>query len=137
MQGGIAVQTPLFQLITNGLYLLAFYVLLPAAVAYGWIRFAMARTKRDSGYWMSILGFCLTTVSAVLAVGTLLWSSLHGRQAPADSPLLTLYSLGVIISGSGLLSSLLGVAQRNPLQWLAVGTSFGVTCFWLLTVAGK
>ena len=62
------------------IFVLGAYVALPVVIVAGWVR--LARRRQADGAWPSVAGLGLGTVSALLAIGTMLYARTVGPSLP-------------------------------------------------------
>jgi hypothetical protein len=67
------------------------YIALPIMIIWGWIRWAMRRRLRTAYSRLSLIGFALSTLSALLAIGSVLYAHAIGGFRYYDPTLLRIY----------------------------------------------
>jgi hypothetical protein len=97
---------------------------------WGWARWIM---EREGSYWPSLTGFGLASVSILMAFCAGLYAEIVGGFRHYDPKLLRIFGAGMALSVIGLGFSIMGLRQRNPVQWHAVGCSLGMIAFWFLS----
>jgi hypothetical protein len=113
-----------------GAFRIAIYFGLPLMTVWGWTRWAVDSEKRSKAAVLSLVGFAFGTSSLLLAIGSVAYALAIRGFAYYDPVLLRIYSIGTLLSLSGLLFSLCGVWRRNPVRWYAPLCSVGMLLFW-------
>jgi len=62
-----------------------------------------------------------------------LYAEIVGGFRHYDPKLLRIFGAGMALSVVGLGFSIMGLRQRNPVRWHAVGCSLGMIAFWFLS----
>ena len=110
---------------------------LPFALLVGWIRWVKSRTAGAPLALVSLVGFSLATLSALLAFGTVIYAGVIGGF-PFQHPLLMrIFAWGGIWSVAGILCGLVGCWRRGPLRWYAPACAFGMFAFWVLAILAE
>ena len=111
------------------------YVALPILIIVGWVRWA---SRRQAGAaWLSLTGFSLGTVSALLGVGATLYARFVGGFPFYDPALLKIYRLGILLSTAGLIFGIIGGRSSSPVRWYAPVAAAGTLLFWLAAATGE
>jgi hypothetical protein len=112
------------------------FVVLPAAMIWGWVRWWKCTQPRTLSI-LSLVGFLLATISALLAIST--WVHAHeiGGFPFNDPALLRIYRLGGRLSLAGLAFALIGIWRPSPLRWHAPVCAFGILLFWFEMAMGE
>ncbi|HEY6254027.1 MAG TPA: hypothetical protein VI685_29085 [Candidatus Angelobacter sp.] len=105
----------------------------PVLAIWGWVRWARNTQPRTAYAYMSLAGFGLSNLSAMLAITTATYAHAIGGFAHYDPVLIDIYGLGLVLSMGGLACSLIGVFKPNPLRWHAPACALGMFVFWLLS----
>jgi hypothetical protein len=119
-------------------FIVAVYVVLPAAIVLGWIRFWVR--GRTSETWLSRLSpaaLGLATCSGLLAVISVVYAHAIGGFPYYDPRLLRFYKWGGMLADGGLLLGIVGCWSRNPLRWYAPLCSLGMSVFWVTAAMGE
>lgn len=111
------------------------YVLLPALIIVGWVRWAGRRQTGDTR--LSLTGFALGTASALLAIGAMLYAHSAGGFPFYDPALLKIYRFGLLLSVVGLVFGVVGLRRSSPIRWYAPVAAVGTLLFWLAAAAGE
>lgn len=117
------------------IFVLGAYVALPVVIVAGWVRWA--RRRRAGSAWPSVVGLGLGTVSALLAIGAMLYARSAGGFSFYDPALMRIYRLGLLLSVAGLIFGAVGLRWSNPVRWYAPAASAGTLLFWLAAAAGE
>jgi hypothetical protein len=125
------------QSLIAGIFVLFFFMCLPCALIWGWVKFYRSEKQKSALQILSALGFSLATISALLAIGTHLYALSIGGFPYYDPRLLRMYALGALMSFLGFLMGIAGLWQPHPLRWLAPICSAGMFFFWLLSASGE
>jgi hypothetical protein len=108
------------------------YLLAPVTLVWGWLRWANQPKNWTPTAILSLLGFALATVSALLAVMTVAYAQV--RYFPFYDPLLMrIFRWGALLSAAGLLFGVGGAWRQSSLRWFAIAGAVGTFAFWLLS----
>lgn len=119
-------------------YVVVFYVGIPVAVVVGWVRFARMKTPPRTLFSpLSLIGFSLATLSALLAFGSLIYARAIGGFPFYDPRLLRIYRWGFLLSLGGVLTGAAGCWRRSPLRWYAPTCALGMLIFWFFAALGE
>src|SRR5579872_2764246 len=95
------------------------YVFAPITLLFGWIRWIGRREELGRPFFLSLIGFILSTASGLLAVSAIAYAvATHGFQF-YDPKLLRIYAWGLLLSAGGVVLGLTGVSAPNALRWHA------------------
>jgi hypothetical protein len=111
-------------------FVIAVYVVLPAAIIGGWIRWVRRRAPETRFSLVSLVGFSLSTCSALLALISLIYAHAIGGFPYYDPRLLRFYRWGGVLSDAGLILGIIGCWRRNSLRWYAPLCALGMSLFW-------
>ena len=113
------------------------YLLAPIMLIWGWIRWINKREKLGRPFFLSLIGFILSTASGVLAVSAIVYAAaIHGFQF-YDAMLLRIYLWGFLLSAGGIVLGFTGVSAPNALRWHAPLAGLGMLAFWLIAASGE
>jgi hypothetical protein len=118
-------------------FIVAVYVVLPAAIVLGWIRWVRGRTPETCLSWLSPAALGLATCSGLLAVISVVYAHAIGGFPYYDPRLLRFYRWGGMLADGGLLLGIVGCWRRNPLRWYAPLCSLGMSVFWVAAAMGE
>src|SRR6266498_3989963 len=92
------------------------FLLAPAMLVWGWIRYFRRMDKPDHPFFLAFIGFLLSTASAVLAIGSIGYAVVTHGFAYYDPRLLRIFRWGVLLSLGGACLGLTGVARPQRLK---------------------
>lgn len=127
-----AVESVLVVLLAVG-----FYVGLPAAMIWGWVRWWKRTQPRTPFSILSLIGFTLATASGLLAILAMLYARAVGGFQFYDPLLLRIYRWGALLSLSGIVFAVIGVWRPSPLRWHAPVCAIGTLLFWFAAAMGE
>jgi len=111
------------------------YVLAPIMLIWGWIRWIRRREELGRPFFLSLIGFILSTASGVLAVSAIVYAvAIHGFPF-YDPTLLRIYAWGFLLSAGGIVLGLTEVSAPNALRWHAPLAGLGTLAFWMIAAA--
>jgi hypothetical protein len=111
------------------------YLVAPITLIWGWIRWIGRREELGRPFFLSLIGFILSTASGALAVSAIVYAeAIHGFQI-YDPTLLRIYTLGLLLSAGGIVLGLTGVSVPNVLRWHAPLAGIGMLAFWMIAAA--
>ena len=119
------------------MFVLCTDIVLPAAIIYGWVRWAKSKAPINGLSALSLVAFALATASALLAFGALLYAHLVRSLPFHDTTLMQTYRWGFLSSLSGFLLGIVGCWRRSALRWYAPVCSLGVVVFWIAAAWGE
>ena len=90
------------------MFVLCTDIILPAAIIYGWVRWAKSKAMITGLSVLSLVAFALATSSAVLAFGALLYAHLLRSFPFHDPTLMQIYRWGFLSSLSGFVLGTVG-----------------------------
>jgi hypothetical protein len=103
----------------------------------GWHKWIRAPRQWGIPCLFSLVSFATTSASALLVIGSLIYSRKIGGFPYYDPLLLRIYRWGAGIALLGFVLSLGGIWRRNTLRWYAPLFSFGVLLFWIMAAEGE
>jgi hypothetical protein len=118
-------------------FAIAVYVVLPAAIVVGWIRWVRGRAQETWLSRLSLLAFGLATCSGIVAMISLIYAHAIGGFPYYDPRLLRFYRWGGILADAGLVLGILGCWRRSPLRWYAPLCAMGMSVFWAAAAMGE
>jgi len=119
------------------LYVVCIYIALPAAMVWGWVRWARRTQTRTFCSILSLIGFTLATASALLAISAVLYARAIGGFPFYDPLLLRIFRWGGLLSLSGIAFAIIGGWGPGPLRWHAPACAVGTLVFWVGAAAGE
>ena len=119
------------------LFFTGVYIALPAAMIWGWVRWARRTQAQTRSSILSLIGFGLATASALLAISSLLYSHAIGGFPFYDPLLLRIYRWGGLLSLTGIIFGICGAWQPSSLRWHAPGCAIGMFVFWSAMAMGE
>ena len=112
------------------------YLVTPVMFVWGWNRWTQGRKFPNISAALSLCGFILATVSALLAVWSVAYAQGH-RFGYYDPTLMKVFRWGLLLSIGGFLFGIGGAWQKGPLRWVSPVRALGTFAFWLLAAAGE
>ncbi|WP_212733195.1 hypothetical protein [Terriglobus roseus] len=112
------------------------YLVTPAALIFGWVRWSKQRAAAAEGVTVSLVSFAFTSGSAALGLATIAFAQIH-YFGFYDPVLMRIYGCGAVLSCISLLLSLAGFLRPNVLRWYAPACALGTLAFWVMTAAGE
>lgn len=109
----------------------------PFITIWGWWRWAKRRQPRTFASDLSLIGFGLATLSALLALFTWVAAGVRGGFPYYDSLLLTIYRVGLLLAVGGVVFGFSGLWRPGPLRWHAPVCSVAMIVFWLLAAISE
>jgi len=119
------------------LFVAGIYLVLPAAMVWGWVRWLKRTQPRSWPSILSLIGFALGTASGLLAISSVLYAHAIGGFPFYDPLLLRIYRWGALLSLSGTVFALIGVWRPGPLRWHAPTCAVGTLLFWFAAAMGE
>jgi hypothetical protein len=123
------------QAISEVLFVVGFYLALPAAIVWGWVRWWKRKHPQTRLSILSFVGFALATASALLAVCTVTYAQATSGFSYYDPLLLRIFRWGGLLSLSGTVFALIGAWRSGPLRWHALACAVGTLLFWFISAA--
>jgi hypothetical protein len=114
-----------------------FYLGLPALLAWGWLRWRKRPQPRTTSSTLSLIGFILVTLSALLAISTIVYAQAIGGFRYYDPPLLRIYATGGLLAIGGFLFAVSGIWGPNPLRWHAPICAIAMFLYWLMMASSE
>jgi peptidoglycan/LPS O-acetylase OafA/YrhL len=112
------------------------YLVTPAALIVGWVRWSRRTDSRTPATTASLISFALASSSAALAAITLVVAQFH-HFGFYDPILMRIYRSGAVLSCLSALLALIGLWRRNSLRWYAPACAVGTLAFWIMAAAGE
>lgn len=110
------------------------YIGLPTMTAWGWLRWSNQRDYKDFCPFVSLLAFACATLSGLFALISIAY--VQGAHLTFyDVRWARLLRIGLLVSASGILLSLIGIWRRSSLRWHAPLCSFGTLFLWVILAA--
>jgi hypothetical protein len=114
------------------------WIVTPVILIWGWVRWMKTPKSKTVSSIFSLSGFLLATLSALLAVSSVVYAhTLHSGFPFYDPLLMKIYRWGALLSTAGFCLGIGGVWQRNSLRWHSPIGALGMLAFWLLAAAGE
>jgi hypothetical protein len=113
------------------------YVGVPTALFSGWIHWARSPREKGVFYLLSLTGYALGTLSALLAIGLLVLSFVRGGFPYYDPLLLRFYRWGLSISVISFLIGCAGMWKKGALRWHAPGLATSMLLVWFIWAIGE
>ena len=104
---------------------------------WGWTRWASDRQPRSHQSILALIGFTLASVSALLAISSMLYAYVIGGFRYYDPLLLRIFVCGGLLSVAGIVFAVAGARESSTLRWHAVGFSAGMLLFWFMSALGE
>jgi hypothetical protein len=114
-----------------------FYLGFPALLVWGWLRWRRNPQSRTISSTLSLIGFILATLSALLAVSTILYALAIGGFRYYDALLLKIYAAGGLLAIGGFVFAVSGIWRPNPLRWHAPICAITVFLYWLMMASSE
>lgn len=105
---------------------------LPIIFVWGWLRWYKRTGKQGLFSILSLIGFALATVSALLAAVTWGYAKATGGFPYYDPTLMSIYRYGALTSLAGIGVALAGVWRPGEVRWHALVCAVGTLLYWLL-----
>jgi hypothetical protein len=86
---------------------------------------------------LSLIGFILTTASALVAASSIVYAQATSGFAFYDPRLMRIFRLGGRLSISGTLFASIGAWRRSPIRWHAFCCALGILIFWVMAPMGE
>ncbi len=113
------------------------YLLAPVMLIWGWIRWLKRGEEVGRPFFLALIGFILTTLSALLAISSVAYAvKVHGF-AYYDPQLLKIFRWGLSLSLAGVVLGSTGISRPNVLRWQAPLAGFGMFAFWIVAAEGE
>ena len=113
------------------------YLIAPIMLVWGWTRWTLRRDELGPPFFLSFIGFMLSTASGILAVSTIVYAFVIRAFPFYDPMLLRIYAWGCLLSASGIVLGFTGVSKPNALRWHAPLAGLGMLAFWIVAAAGE
>lgn len=116
---------------------MAGYLLAPAMLIWGWIRWAIFKDELGRPSSVSFAGFVMSTASALLALFTILYAVVIHSFAYYDPTLLRIFRWGALLSLAGFVMGLVGTRKANALRWQAPVAGLAMLAFWFVAASSE
>jgi len=113
------------------------YLLAPIVIIWGWVRWISKRDELGRPFFLSLIGFILSTASAMLAISMVAYAAASRGFPFYDPRLLRMVRWGFLLSLGGVVLGFTGVSARNALRWQAPLAGIGTLAFWLIAAASE
>jgi hypothetical protein len=112
------------------------FVLAPAMLIWGWVRWA--RRRRPNTVWsaLSLGALIAATGSAALYATLAVYARFH-YFGFLDPDLARFFRWGLLLSAGSILFGINGAFDKSPLRWQAPLSGLGTLAIWLLAAAGE
>jgi len=114
-----------------------FYVPIPVAIVWGWVRWLRNMHPRSAASLLSLAGLGFATSSELLLIFTTIYAHKIGGFPFYDPMLLRIYRWGGILSLAGIVFGIAGAFRPNPIRWLAPACAVGMFLFWGMLAMGE
>jgi len=115
----------------------AIYIVLPATVIWGWVRWATHGKQWIFFPIVSLIGFVFATMSGLFAIWSIHYAHTIGGFPFYDPLLLRFYRWGALLSATGFLFAIIGVWKPSSLRWHSLVSAAGTFIFWVAAAAGE
>jgi hypothetical protein len=122
--------------ITMVVFLVVSHLITPVMLIWGWSRWAQWSKLKTIPSILSLSGFALATLSAILAVSSIAYAQVH-RFGFYDPSLMKIMRWGSMLSLAGFLFAVGGAWRKSPLRWHAPVCALGTFAFWVLAAEGE
>ncbi len=103
----------------------------PAALIWGWVRWARHEKPWMTFPILSLTGFALATLSDLLAIAGALYLQRAGDFKLFNRAFIVLWDKGPALSIVGIVFGLAGLGGRSSLRWFAPICAAGALLFWI------
>src|SRR5882672_5850462 len=114
-----------------------FHLGLPALMILGWFRWSRSAHSRTVSSILSLIGFTLITLSALLGISSILYAQAIGGFRYYDPLLMKIYAAGGLLSIGGFLFAVSGIWRPNPLRWHAPICAVAIFLYWLMMASSE
>ena len=119
-----------------GLLVAAGYFVSPIVLIWGWARWINLPKPRTVPSILSLTGFVLATVSALLAVTSIAYAQpIHDFQF-YDPRLMRMFRWGFLLSLGAIVFGLGGVWRSSSVRWHAPIAAIATLAFWVMAAEG-
>jgi hypothetical protein len=112
------------------------YVVAPASLIWGWVRWVKRPKLRTVNSILSLMGFLLATASALLAISMVAYAQVH-HFGFFDPLLVRIFRWGLLLSMAGFVFGVGGLWRKSTTRWFAPAGAIGTFAFWVLATAGE
>jgi len=108
----------------------------PTLLIWGWLRWAVRERLWSAFSAMSLIGFAMATLSALLAISTIAYAQVH--HFPYYDPLLLrIFRSGALLSFGGIVFGVGGMWRPSPLRWHAPASALAMLWYWAVAASGE
>jgi uncharacterized BrkB/YihY/UPF0761 family membrane protein len=104
---------------------------------WGWTRWMKRREPRTVFSTLSLIGFTLASISALLAISAMLYARAGGGFSFYDPSLMKIYRSGALLSVTAMVFAIIGLWRPSSLRWHAPVCAAGTLVFWLAAASGE
>jgi len=108
----------------------------PTILIRGWARWLKEPKPRTIPAILSMIGFVLATVSAVLAVSSIIVAQFHHFRY-YDPLLLRIFRTGTLLSLAGIAFGVSGAWRATSLRWHAPISGIATLAFWFMAATAE
>ena len=113
------------------------FIAAPVYLVWGWALWIRSFKSMTVPFLLSWIGFVFATLSALLAIGSVIYAQrIHGFGF-YDPLHMKLIRWGSLLSATGLVFGLCRVWRRNPLRWHSLLAALGTLAFWVIVAEGE
>jgi len=112
-------------------------IVTPPLMVWGWVRWATSKQPRTVFSTLSFVGFSLATLSALLAISSVIYGQAIGGFQFYDPLLLKIYRWGALISLTAIICAIGGGWRPGPVRLHAPSCATATLFFWLLSAEAE
>ena len=110
------------------------YAAVPIFLAIGWVQWTRAAVGTSR---LGLVSLALSTASAGLALGMVLYAKAVGGFGFYDRMLMAAYRWGFLLSLTALILAFNAMRRSSPARWPAVGSSMGMLLMWFIWASAE